>query len=88
MWWSEIIIPLFIPLAIIMIIIYLKTQRIYTLCFSLSALVYIMGVLFTIDEFELEENATFLILIFSAILMVVIGIYLTHAKKKDVKKKR
>lgn len=88
MWWEQIIIPLLIPLVVIMIIIYLKAQKIYTLSFSLSALTYITAILFTIDKFELNENVIFLLLIFSAILMTIVGIYLTRSNKKDVKKKR
>ena len=86
--WEEIIIPLIIPLAVIMLIIYLKTQKIFTLAFSLSAAAYITTVIFTINEFELKANAVFLILIFSAVLMVFVGWYIANLKKKNGKKKR
>ena len=85
--WDWIMVLLLIPLVIIMMIVYLRTQKIFTLAFSVSALTYIIGIFFIIDKLELGKNTIFLLLIFSAILMVGVGIYLTRGKKKHVKRK-
>lgn len=80
-------VPLLIaPLSIIMIIIYLKTQKIYTLALSVSSLTYIIAILFTIEKFNPNTNTIFLLLTFSAILMILIGLYLNYSRKNVERK--
>ena len=83
MW--DVTVPILIPLGIIMTIIYFKTQRLFSLAFSLAALSYIITVLFAIDTFSLKGGIIFLLLMFSAAIMIIIGLYLS--KKKNGKKK-
>ena len=83
---ERIIIPILIPLGIIMIIIYFKMQRLFSLAFSVSALTYIITMLYAINEFNLEAGIIFLLLLFSALFMIAIGFYLNH--QKNGKKKR
>jgi len=83
---EEAIIPVLIPLSIIMIIIYFKIQRLFTLAFSISAITYVLTIFYVIYRFDLGGGLIFLLLLFSAILMVGIGIYIKHLK--NAKKKR
>jgi len=76
-----------IVLSIIMIIIYFKTKKLFSLAFSLSAMTYVTGVVFTINAFNLGEEVIFLILVISAILMIFVGLYLSHLKNGKKKRK-
>lgn len=84
---EEALIPLVIVMSIIMAIIYFKTKKIFSLAFSLSAITYVTGVIFTIDAFDLGEEVVFLMLIISAILMIFVGLYLNHLKNGKKKRK-
>jgi lipopolysaccharide export LptBFGC system permease protein LptF len=79
----ELLILLLIPLSIIMIIIYFRTRKLYTLSFSVSALIYVIAMFFTVNVFDVKKEIIFLALIFSAILMTLVGLYLAkHEKRK------
>jgi hypothetical protein len=84
---EAILIPAVIIISIIMVIVYFKTQKLSSLAFSLSAVTYVIGVLFTIDAFSLEQEIIFFVLLFSAGLMTFIGIYLTRLKNGKKKRK-
>lgn len=85
--WLTFALSLLVPLCIIMIVIYFRTQKLFSLSFSLSALTYLIAMFYTIDAFELERDYIFLALVVSATLMAFVGFYFRHSKNGKTKRK-
>ncbi|MEK6852942.1 MAG: hypothetical protein AABX59_03620 [Nanoarchaeota archaeon] len=69
--------------SIIVGLILLFTKRkIFPLLYTASAALYAYGISFTIDRFHLSKTWILILLIFSGILMILIGMYLRGSSKK------
>lgn len=72
-----------IPLIIVLIIVYVKSKKVYPLMYTLSIFAYINTVTYVIDAFKLEKDGIVAILAFSALLMFLLGIYIARKKKSS-----
>ncbi|PIN75479.1 hypothetical protein COV18_02910 [Candidatus Woesearchaeota archaeon CG10_big_fil_rev_8_21_14_0_10_37_12] len=73
---------LLVPLAITLLVMYIRSKKLYRLFYLLSIFTYAMLILYVIDSYELGANAIILLLVISAILMILIGYYKFRTVKK------
>jgi len=71
---------------IVSIILYATKRKWYPILYIISVSIYVYTVSFVIDAFDLSKNWILLILAFSAILMILLGLYLSK-KFKSTKRK-
>jgi len=67
---------------IVAIILYAMKRKWYPIGYLVSVSLYIFTVGFVIDVFDINKNGVLLILAFSAVLMILLGFYLSK-KLKD-----
>ncbi|MGM5483915.1 MAG: hypothetical protein ACQER9_03300 [Nanobdellota archaeon] len=65
-----------------MIIIYLNTRKWYPIAYIISITTYIFTLGFIIDVYQLSKNWIILLLLFTALLMVIIGKYISRKFEK------
>src|SRR5574341_490640 len=81
--WAPIVFwVLLIPLLIIMLIVYLRSNKFSRLVFILSVFTYAMTVMYWIDAYQLGRNAIVFLLVISSLLMIFVG-WLIHREKKE-----
>ena len=80
-WVWPVFLVLLIPLLIILFVVYLKGKKLYRLCYISSVFTYAMWVMYLIDAYDLRRNAIILILAFSSLLMIGLGVWM---RKKHV----
>ena len=66
---------LLVPLVITLLVMYIRSKKLYRLFYLLSIFTYAMLILYVIDAYELGANAIILLLVVSAILMILIGYF-------------
>ena len=75
---------LLIPLIIVLLIVYLRSKRLYRLLYIASVFTYAMTIMYWIDVYQLGRNSIIGLLVLSSLLMILIG-RLFH--KKNEKRK-
>jgi len=64
------------------IIIYAMKRKFYPIMYLVTVSLYIFTVAFVIDVFDFSKNGILLILAFSALVMMGLGVYLSKKFKK------
>jgi len=78
-------------LGVIMFFVYAGTRSLSNLSFSLSAITYILGLVYTIKVTDITSSTVFVLLMISGLLLIITGVYVGsrhHAKKSTVKSLR
>ncbi len=75
--------PIFIIGLIIAIVQFAKYKKIYSVLYTSSICLYVFTVGFAIDKFNLGKNLTLGILIFSAVIFIFLGRYLSKIAKGE-----
>ena len=67
---------------VVSVILYAMKRKWYPIMYMISVSLYIFTVGFIIDVFELSKNGILLILAFSALVMIGLGMYLSKKFQK------
>jgi len=76
----------FVLAVIIAIIIFSMKRKFYPIMFLLSIATYVYTIGFAIDKFSIGKNGILGLLIFSALLLILLGVYFSYkfkSKKSD-----
>ncbi|MBI2545526.1 MAG: hypothetical protein HYW22_02965 [Candidatus Aenigmarchaeota archaeon] len=77
--WHEIIaVGEFFVGVIIALALYANTRKLFPLMYEISVLFYIFTVAYVIEEFNLSKDMTVIILAVSAVIMILLGFYLSR----------
>lgn len=88
MWWEIVFWLLLVPCLIILGITYGTGKKLYKLLYVLAIYTYVTLATYVIDVFSLGRNWILSILVFSAILLILIGFFMSkNSSKKKTKKK-
>jgi len=68
---------MFWAVVIVGVILFSAYKKFYNLLYLFSVSLYIFAVIYWIDVFELGKNAILLILLFSSIILIFVGIHLS-----------
>jgi len=72
---------LLVPLLIIMLIVYLRSKRLYRLLYITSVFTYAMTIMYFIDAYSLGRNAIIGLLLLSSLLMIYLGYWMRKQRK-------
>ncbi|USN45929.1 MAG: hypothetical protein H6502_02235 [Candidatus Woesearchaeota archaeon] len=72
---------LLFPMLIVLGVTYAKKRKLYHLLYILSVFAYVIFVTYCIETFELRKGGIMSLLIFSAALMIGVGLYYAKNKK-------
>lgn len=86
MWWEVVFWVLLVPVLVILGIVYGTGKKIYKLLFVLATYTYITLATYVIDVFNLGRNWILSILVFSAVLLILIGLLMSKSSEKNKKK--
>ena len=64
---------LLVPLLVVMLIVYLRSKKLYRLLYITSVFAYAMSIMYWIDAYQLGRNAIIGLLLLSSILMIYLG---------------
>jgi hypothetical protein len=85
MWAPVVFWVLLVPLLVVLFVVYLKSRTLFRLLYILAVFTYAMTVMYTIDAYDLGRDAIIGILLFSAVLMMLVGWWFrklgSHARK-------
>ncbi len=81
-WVWPVFLILLIPLIIVLFVVYFKGKKLYRLCYISSVFTYAMWIMYLIDAFDLGRNSIILLLAFSSLLMIGLGVWM---RRKNVK---
>ncbi|MBW3019221.1 hypothetical protein KY329_03490 [Candidatus Woesearchaeota archaeon] len=82
MWALVVFWILIVPLIILLAVVYGTGRKLYRLLYILSVFTYAMTVMYAIDAFELGRNAIILLLAFSSLLMILLGLKFRTKKRR------
>ena len=86
--WVEIVFWLLIvPLLIFLLVVYVKSKKLYRVSYILSVFTYSMTVMYAIDAYDLGRNAILGLLALSAAIMMALG-YHFHTPEPRRKRKK
>ena len=68
---------------IMLIIFYVKSKKFYPLFYILSIFTYINFVAYVIDAFDFGKVGVFLMLLISAVVLSLLGVYFSKIKKEE-----
>jgi len=80
-WVWPVFLLLLIPLLIVLFFVYYKGRKLYRLCYISSVFTYAMLIMYLIDAYDLGRNTIILLLAFSSLLMIVLGVWM---RKRNV----
>ena len=87
MWAQVVFWVLLVPLLIVLLVIYVKSRRLYRLFYILSVFTYAMTVMYAIDAYQLGRNAIIGLLALSSVVMMYVG-YSMRGRENPVQHRR
>ncbi len=75
-WVWPVFLVLLIPLIIVLFIVYFKGKKLFRLCYISSVFTYAMLIMYLIDAYDLRRNSIILLLAFSSLLMIGLGVWM------------
>ncbi len=82
MWWQVLFWFLLVPTLVILGVVYGTSKKLYKLFYILAAFTYVIFIAYVIDVFSLGRNWILGLLVFSALLMLLLGYRLATREKR------
>ncbi|MFH1425160.1 MAG: hypothetical protein ABIG28_00305 [archaeon] len=70
---------------VVAIILYAVKRKFYPVMYLVSIAMYTFTIGYVIDIFDLGKNGTLLLLAFSALVFILLGLYFSHKFERDKK---